>query len=61
MRIEIETHTDYEYTFIMECIYDENDEIVRVECIGWYAGEPNDEDTEYYKYTSPISLWGRAK
>ena len=55
MRIEIETHTDYEYTFIMEVMYNEEDEIIRMECIGWYSGEPNDGDTEYYKYKGVIA------
>lgn len=55
MRIEYEVHTDEELTFIMEVIYDEKDEIRRMECIGWYAGEPNDEYTEYYKYKGLVA------
>ena len=33
MEIKYETHSDGEITFIMEVIYDENDEIRRMECI----------------------------
>lgn len=57
MRIEYETHTDGELTFVMEVIYDENNEIRRMECVGWYCGEPNDEDTEHYKNSGLIALF----
>lgn len=57
MRIEFETHSDGEITFIMEVIYDKNDEIRRMECIGWYVGEEDDELTEHYKYTGSIAVF----
>ena len=55
MRTEFETHSDEEITFIMEVIYDENDEMRRMECIGWYFGKEDDELTEYYKYKGNIA------
>lgn len=57
MKTEFETHSDGEITFIMEVIYDENDEMRRMECIGWYAGEEDDELTEHYKYKGNIALF----
>lgn len=35
-------------TFIMEEINDENGEYITTRCVGWYAGEPNDENTKTF-------------
>ena len=35
-------------TFILKEIYDANGEPVSTECVGWYYGSPNEEDTAYY-------------
>jgi hypothetical protein len=40
---------DADMTFIMEDTYDENDNIISTECIGFYYGEPDDQLTEQYK------------
>lgn len=44
---------NYDITFIMEDIYtiDENNninEIISCECVGWYHGEPSEENNEYF-------------
>lgn len=48
-----ETVTSYapsdDMTFILEKTYDMNDDCVSTEVIGFYHGEPNDEDTEVFK------------
>lgn len=35
-------------TFIMESTFGESGEYITEECIGWYAGEPNEENTKTY-------------
>ncbi len=46
---EIETTyaPDTDITFIMEATYN-GGELVKYECVGWYSGEPNEEDTAFY-------------
>lgn len=34
-------------TFIMKCTY-KGDDCIREECVGFYAGEPNEEDTKHF-------------
>ena len=38
---------NYDMTFIMVDIY-ENGEIISSECVGWYHGEPSEENNEYF-------------
>lgn len=38
----------YDRTFVMKVNY-VGEDIVREECVGFYSGEPDDENTEYYK------------
>lgn len=35
-------------TFILEDVYDDDGEILSTECVGFYHGEPNDEDNAYF-------------
>lgn len=35
-------------TFIMKETQDEKGNPISTECVGWYYGEPNAEDTEHY-------------
>lgn len=46
MKKEIETAyaPENDLTFIMQYIY-HDDELVKMDCIGFYYGEPNDETT----------------
>lgn len=50
-QLVVEIHTpyseEYDQTFIMEDTYI-NGELKATECIGWYCGEPNAEDTAKY-------------
>lgn len=51
MKIEIDTAyaPADDITFIMEYRYQENGEdFASIECVGWYAGEPNEESTKLY-------------
>jgi hypothetical protein len=51
MRKEI--YTTYapaaDMTFIMEDTFNADNECTGTECVGWYYGEPTDDNTEYYK------------
>ena len=38
---------NYDITFIMVDTW-EDDEIISSECVGWYHGEPNEEDNEHF-------------
>ena len=38
---------NYDITFIMVDTY-ENEEIISSECVGWYHGEPSEEDNEHF-------------
>ena len=40
---------DADMTFILEDTYDENDNIISTECVGFYYGDPADLLTEKYK------------
>lgn len=48
-------------TFIIEdAFYEEDgviDELVSTSVTGFYFGEPNDEDTEFYKHKSTMRAW----
>lgn len=39
---------EYDITFIMEDTYDADGELASRECVGWYCGEPNINDTLLY-------------
>lgn len=41
---------DSDTTFIMEDTRDKDDNWISLECIGFYAGEPNIKDTEFYAH-----------
>lgn len=41
---------DSNTTFIMEDTYSDDGEWISLECIGFYAGEPDQEDTEFYAH-----------
>ena len=60
MKIMVEEHycKNTDTTFLMEEIYDEKDELRRLTCIGWYAGEPNQHDTEFYSYRGVVARYG---
>ena len=36
----------HDSTFVMKTTYDDDDNVCRMECVGWYCGEPNDEMTQ---------------
>lgn len=36
-------------TFVMEDTINENGEITATECVGFYYGEPTEEDTQFFK------------
>lgn len=50
MRKELETAyaADSDMTFIIENTYDEDDEILKIEVVGFYFGEPDEEATKMY-------------
>lgn len=35
-------------TFILEDTFDEDGEIISTECVGWYYGEPSEDDTKRF-------------
>ena len=39
----------WDITFIMIDRYDKHGEIVSSECVGWYHGEPSEEDNKTFK------------
>ena len=39
----------WDMTFIMEDTYNENGDPISSECVGWYHGEPTEEDNETFK------------
>lgn len=43
-------------TFIMEDKY-AGDDLASIECVGWYCGEPNDEDTAHYANRNMIAIY----
>ena len=40
---------EYDMTFIMEETTDKNGELISTECVGFYYGEPSEEDNKYFK------------
>lgn len=38
---------DHDRTYIMEATY-VGRECISMECVGWYCGEPNEDDTKYH-------------
>lgn len=38
---------NYDITFIMVDTF-KNEEIISSECVGWYHGEPTEQDNEYF-------------
>ncbi|MBQ8399546.1 MAG: hypothetical protein IJX08_06190 [Clostridia bacterium] len=50
MKVEIKTEysASGDMTFIMKETINEAGDPVSTECVGWYYGAPNDEDTSYY-------------
>ena len=50
MRKEIESTyaPSTDNTFVMEYTYDDNGDICRMECVGWYCGEPDNEMTKRF-------------
>ena len=38
---------NYDITFIMQDTY-KDDQIILSECVGWYHGEPNEDDNNYF-------------
>jgi len=51
MYTEIETAyaPSHDITFIMEYTCDANGDPISTECVGWYYGEPNEEDTNFFR------------
>lgn len=47
MREELSGHyaPSHDSTFVMKTTINENGDVVRMECVGWYCGEPDDEMT----------------
>lgn len=41
---------DHDSTFVMKDTYDEDGGIIRMECVGWYCGEPNDDMNERFSH-----------
>jgi hypothetical protein len=58
MRHEIYTTyaPETDMTFIMRDTYNEHDDLKATQVMGWYYGEPNEEDTERY-YCKPIAMY----
>lgn len=50
MKERIETYytAAADTTFIMKEVTDEKGNPISTECVGWYYGEPNEEDTAFY-------------
>lgn len=44
-------------TFLMEYIYDEEDDLRRMTCIGFYSGEPNQDNTEFFAYRGVVARY----
>ena len=40
---------DHDSTFVMKDTYEDGD-IIRMECVGWYCGKPNDDMTERFSH-----------
>lgn len=64
-RIKKEKYTTYapdtDINFIMIDTY-ENGEIISTECVGWYHGDENEEDTEYFTgKLKGVYNWGDTK
>ena len=47
-----ETYTTYaaptDMTFIMEDTFNESNELIGTECVGWYYGDPTEDETKYF-------------
>lgn len=60
MNTTTKIHTMYaesdDTTFIMETTF-AGDDVASIECIGWYCGEPNDEDTKHYGNRNMIAIY----
>lgn len=41
---------NHDSTFVMKTTYDDNGDVTRMECVGWYCGEPCDELTQQYSH-----------
>lgn len=39
---------DNDMTFVMKDELAENGQVIATECIGWYYGRPNKEDTDFF-------------
>lgn len=52
MREEISGHyaPSHDSTFVMKTTYNDDGDVVRMECVGWYCGEPNDELTQDHSH-----------
>lgn len=37
-------------TFVMKSTYNDDGEVCRIECVGWYCGEPDDEMTQRFSH-----------
>ena len=37
---------NHDTTFVMRETFDESGDIIKMECVGWYCGEPNEELTK---------------
>ena len=59
MEERIVTYVSGDITFIMREIWNSDGDPVQSEVVGFYYGEPNEEDTEYFKTKGVISKYGR--
>ena len=48
VREEITAHyaPSHDSSFVMKTTYNDKDEVIKIECVGWYCGEPDDELTQ---------------
>jgi hypothetical protein len=40
----------HDSTFVMKETWDDNGDVTRMECVGWYCGQPDDELTLQYSH-----------
>ena len=41
---------DHDSTFVMKHTYDQHGDVRKMECVGWYCGEPDDEMTKRFSH-----------
>lgn len=52
MREEITAHyaPTHDSSFVVKTTWDDNESVCRIECVGWYCGEPDDEMTKRFSH-----------